>query len=104
MRPPTRKSTAPMCEPSSAPSRLNAIRRKSVAVIHSPARVYLWVPIQAFLWLEWGIYTILVKIVTSLLVALIFALPLSAQTKTIAITIDDLPYSGISPKLTDVYE
>src|SRR5580658_5185150 len=29
MRPPTRKSTAPMCEPSSAPSRLRAMRRKS---------------------------------------------------------------------------
>lgn len=38
------------------------------------------------------------------LAALIFALPLSAQTKAIAITIDDLPYSGISPRLTDVYE
>ncbi len=29
--PPTRKSVAPMCEPSSAPSRLNAIRLKSAA-------------------------------------------------------------------------
>ena len=35
MRPPTRKSTAPMCEPSSAPSRLRAPRRKSPAVIRS---------------------------------------------------------------------
>src|SRR3954470_15836217 len=32
MRPATRKSTAPMCEPSSAPSKLRAIRRKSAAV------------------------------------------------------------------------
>src|SRR5579862_5099083 len=33
MRPPTRKSAAPMCEPSSAPSRLRAIRRKSAIVM-----------------------------------------------------------------------
>jgi hypothetical protein len=32
LRPPTRKSAAPMCEPSSAPSRLRAMRRKSDAV------------------------------------------------------------------------
>src|SRR5262249_37925649 len=32
--PPTRKSAAPMCEPSSAPSRLSAIRRKSAAFIN----------------------------------------------------------------------
>jgi len=32
IRPPTRKSTAPMCDPSSAPSKLNAILRKSLAV------------------------------------------------------------------------
>lgn len=44
------------------------------------------------------------KILTSFFAALIFVLPLSAQTKTIALTFDDLPYSGISPKLTDVYE
>src|SRR5690348_11553374 len=33
MRPPTRKSADPMCDPSSAPSRLSAIRRKSATVI-----------------------------------------------------------------------
>ena len=35
MRPPTRKSGWPMCEPSSAPSRLSAIRRKSLAFMCS---------------------------------------------------------------------
>jgi peptidoglycan/xylan/chitin deacetylase (PgdA/CDA1 family) len=45
-----------------------------------------------------------VKKLTSLFAALILALPLAAQTKEIALTFDDLPYSGIGPKLTDVYE
>jgi peptidoglycan-N-acetylglucosamine deacetylase len=45
-----------------------------------------------------------VKILTLFVAVLIFTLALSAQTKTIAITFDDLPYSGITPKLTDVYE
>ena len=44
------------------------------------------------------------KTFTLFLAALIFALPLSAQTKAIALTFDDLPYSGITPALTDVYE
>src|SRR5215469_14290647 len=33
MRPPTRKSATPICEPSSAPSKLKAIRRKSAGVL-----------------------------------------------------------------------
>jgi len=32
------------------------------------------------------------------------SLSLSAQTKSVAITIDDLPYSSLGPSLTDVYE
>jgi len=44
--PPTRKSAAPMCEPSSAPSRLKASRRKSDALIVVPfsGRTILWTP------------------------------------------------------------
>src|SRR5258708_1329865 len=36
MRPPTRKSAEPMCEPSSAPTMLSAIRRKSDGVMVAP--------------------------------------------------------------------
>src|SRR5580704_4149810 len=39
MRPPTRKSGEPMCEPSSAPSRLRAMRRKSDGVIRQVSGV-----------------------------------------------------------------
>ena len=42
------------------------------------------------------------KIFTFFLLAAIFALPLSAQTKSVAITIDDLPYSGLGQKASDV--
>ena len=36
MRPPTRESTAPMCDPSSTLSKLSAIRLKSEGFMRSP--------------------------------------------------------------------
>ena len=39
-----------------------------------------------------------------LFVVLVFAASLSAQTKTVAITIDDLPYATLGPALSDVEE
>jgi peptidoglycan/xylan/chitin deacetylase (PgdA/CDA1 family) len=45
-----------------------------------------------------------VRTLTLSIAILISALTLAAQNKEIAITIDDLPYATLSPKLNDVYE
>ena len=39
-----------------------------------------------------------------LLLLLLWVVPLAAQNKKVAITIDDLPYATLGPNLTDVYE
>ncbi|HVZ17775.1 MAG TPA: polysaccharide deacetylase family protein, partial [Terriglobales bacterium] len=44
------------------------------------------------------------KLVCILLVICAFWVPLLGQTKTVAITFDDLPYATLGPSLADVYE
>ena len=44
------------------------------------------------------------RISISLLTALVFTLPLSAQTKRVAVTFDDLPYATFDPSLANVDE